>query len=101
MAKSDADGNALPSNQAGDSHEVSAPIVLEVAFRRVPQIAAYLESIKKGYDDDVLKMRLAEIKQEKWTVAEWNTFGIAARVALINHQSYGLVISAIQEMGGY
>lgn len=74
---------------------------LPIALKRVPQIAAYLESIKKGYDDDVLKMRLAEIKQEKWTVAEWNTFGIAARVALINHQSYGLVISAIQEMGGY
>lgn len=77
------------------------PVVLEIALKRVPQIAAYLESIKKGYDDDVLKMRLAEIKQEKWTPAEWNVFGIAARVALINHPSYGLVVSAIQEMGGY
>lgn len=80
--------------------EEGKPETLEIALKRVPQIAAYLESIKKG-DDGVLKMRLAEIKQEKWTVAEWNTFGIAARVALINHQSYGLVISAIQEMGGY
>lgn len=73
---------------------------LEVALKRVPQIAAYLESIKKG-DDGVLKMRLAEIRQEKWTVADWNTFAIAARVALIHHSSYGLVISVIQEMGGY
>lgn len=73
---------------------------LPIALNRVPQITAYLDSIKGG-DEDILKMRLAEIKQEKWTVAEWNTFGIAARVALINHQSYGLVMSAIQEMGGY
>lgn len=73
---------------------------LPIALKRVPQIAAYLESIKKA-DDGVLKMRLAEIRQEKWTVADWNTFAIAARVALIHHSSYGLVISVIQEMGGY
>ncbi len=82
-----------------DKDDVSET-ALPIALKRVPQIAAYLESIKKA-DDGVLKMRLAEIRQEKWTVADWNTFAIAARVTLIHHSSYGLVISVIQEMGGY
>lgn len=78
----------------------NADPVLPVSLKRVPQISAYLDSIKGG-DEDILKMRLAEIRKEKWTVAEWNVFGIAARVALLNHAAYGTVVSAIQEMGGY
>lgn len=74
--------------------------VLSVSLKRVPQITAYLDSIKGG-DEDVLKLRLADIRGEKWTKAEWNVFGIAARVALLNHPAYGIVLSAIQEMGGY
>lgn len=74
--------------------------VLPVSLKRVPQITAYLDSIVGG-DDDVLKLRLADMRNEKWSVAEWNVFGIAARVALLNHPAYGTVVSAIQEMGGY
>ncbi|MFZ3232499.1 MAG: hypothetical protein WA194_03075 [Patescibacteria group bacterium] len=81
-------------------HAPEPPDVIEVSLKHVPQITAYLDSIKGG-DEDVLKMRLAEIRQEKWTKAEWNVFGIAARVALLNHSAYGIVLSAIQEMGGY
>lgn len=74
--------------------------VLPVSLKRVPQISAYLESIREG-GDDILKKRLVEIRQEKWTQAEWNAFGVAARVALLNHPSYGSVVSVVQEMGGY
>ncbi|MFB0965432.1 MAG: hypothetical protein QMC36_07265 [Patescibacteria group bacterium] len=75
--------------------------VLPVSLKRVPQISAYLDSIKNAHNDGVLKLRIDDIRKEKWTVAEWNAFGIAARVSLLNHASYGLIVSVIQEMGGY
>lgn len=78
-----------------------AVVSVEIALSRIPQISAYLDSIISARDDGVLKLRLAEIRQEKWTKAEWNVFGISARVALINHSAYSAVLQIVQEMGGY
>ena len=83
-----------------EQSDPNADPVLPVSLKRVPQISAYLESIREG-DDGALKLRLAEIRQEKWTKAEWNVFGISARVALINHSAYSAVLQIVQEMGGY
>lgn len=81
------------------ANESEIPLV-EVGLKRVPEIAAYLRSVQNG-DNDVLKIRLADLRKEKWTKAEWNVFGIAARVALINHPAYAAVLQVVQEMGGY
>ncbi len=74
--------------------------LVEIDTACVPRVNTYLESIRAG-DDDVLKMRLAEMRKEKWTRAEWNVFGIAARVVLIRHPAYSAVLQIVQEMGGY
>lgn len=80
------------------ANETDVPLV-EVSFKRVPEIAAYLKSIQNG-DNGVLMIRLAELRTEKWTKAEWNVFGVSARVALINHPAYAAVLQVVQEMGG-
>jgi len=73
---------------------------LEIDLKSLPAIKAYLDSILKC-DDRTLKLRLAEIDDEKWTVAQWNTAGIAARTMLLNHAAYGAVLGVIQKHGGY
>lgn len=80
------------------ANESDIPLV-EVSFKRVPEIAAYLRSVQHG-DDGVLKLRLTDMRNEHWTKAEWNAFGISARVALINHPAYAAVLQVIQEKGG-
>lgn len=73
--------------------------ILEVAFGEVPNIAAFLNSIR-NVDDRTLMLRLGELNAMKMTTASWNTMGIAARVALFNHPAYSQVIGIVQEKGG-
>lgn len=75
-------------------------MVLGISLKRIPQISAYLESVRGG-DEDTLKLRIAELSQENWTQGEWNAFGIAARAMLLNHPAYSQVLRILQEKGGY
>lgn len=70
-----------------------------VSFKEVPEIAAFLNSVRTC-DDRTMKMRMAELGALEMSKGGWNVFGIAARVALVNHPAYGPVISVIQQKGG-
>lgn len=85
-------GRTLENERAGIN-----PV--DVSFREVPEIAAFLNSVRTA-DDRTMKMRMAELRALEMPRAAWNAFGIAARITLLNHPAYGPVISVVQEKGG-
>lgn len=73
--------------------------MVEIAFGEVPNITAFLNSIRTA-DDRTLRLRMEELRKTEMDRANWNVFGIAARVVLHNHPVLTIVLNVVQKNGG-
>lgn len=77
----------------------SEPLLVEVTFDRLEEVASFLNSIRIA-DDRTAMFRMSELRALSMTTASWNVMSIAARVILYNHSSYPEVATIIQQKGG-